>query len=351
MSLLDVKPYDREFYETELRPWLPKHFIDCHNHIWKKCHILDNGRKSRSQNWPSLVAGENPIEDLILTNEELFPENRVTSVLYGKVSVNADLPRVNEYVAECARRTGFPALYVSHPSQSADEVERDVLAEPLFRGLKVYLSYAPEYIPADEIRIFDFLTHEHLALADRHGWVVQLHIPRPGRLGDPVNFHQIREIEERYPNLQLIVAHLGRAYSDCDVGDALEYLAPMEKTVWDFTANTNQNVMERVLEKFGPERFIYGSDFPIFRMKARRHTENGTYINEIPKGSLGTPEIIARDPHMREIDYPEAEKITFFIYEEMASAIRAMRKLGFGKTEIHDIFYGNSARIFGVKGD
>ena len=55
-------------------------------------------------------------------------------------------------------------------------------------------------------------------------------------------------------------------------------------------------------------------------MKARRTVENGFYINEIPAGSLGD---VSGDPHMREITGPEAEKITFFIYEEIASCKRA----------------------------
>ena len=177
-------------------------------------------------------------------------------------------------------------------------MEREVLANPCFKGLKVYLQFAPSYIPSNEIRIFDFLPHEHLALADRHGWVVQLHIARPKRLADPVNYVQLREIEERYPNVKLIVAHLGRAYADEDVGGALEYLRDTKKMMWDFTANTNSHVMEQVLTYFGPDRFMYGSDFPIFRMKARRIVENGFYINEIPANSLGD---VSSDPHMREV--------------------------------------------------
>jgi predicted TIM-barrel fold metal-dependent hydrolase len=176
--------------------------------------------------------------------------------------------------------------------------------------------------------------------------VVQLHIARPRRLADPVNYVQLREIEERYPNLQLIIAHLGRAYADEDLGDALEYLKPLKKTVWDFTANTNSYVMERILELHGPERFIYGSDFPVFRMKARRTVENGFYINEIPKGSLGD---VSGDPHMREIDGEEGKRITFFIYEEMDACRRACERLGLGKRDVENIFYGNSARIFGLK--
>ena len=106
--------------------------------------------------------------------------------------------------------------------------------------------------------------------------------------------------------------------------------------------------MEKVLERFGSERFIYGTDFPIFRMKARRTVENGFYINEVPKGMFPLSAIEA-DKHMREIDYPEAEKITFFIYEEINACRMACERLGLGKEDVEKIFYSNSARIFGVK--
>ena len=347
MSLFEVKPYDIEFYNEHLRDFLPDTFIDCHTHVWldKDNHFAED-EANRSCAWPQMVALDNSVEDLNETNRLLFPDKKVISVLYGQPMVTIDLKKNNAYVAECANRNNFPALYISHPSQSAESVERAVLANPCFKGLKVYLQFAPSYIPANEIRIYDFLPHEHLALADKHGWVVQLHIARPNRLADPVNYIQLREIEEKYPNLQLIVAHLGRAYADSDIGNALDYLKDTKKTVWDFTANTNSYVMERVLDLFGPDRFIYGTDFPIFRMKARRVVENGFYINEIPAGSLGD---VSSDPHMREIAYPEADKISFFIYEEILSCKRACEKLGLSKEDVNKIFYANSARIFGVK--
>ena len=345
MSLLDYTAYDRAFFEENLHPYLPKKIIDCHTHIWKDEHRAFTDGAKRSCNWPDMVAKDNSIEDLLQTNRELFPGHEVTSVLYSYTGASVDISKSNPYVAQCAKKTGFPALYLAHPSQSADEVERDVLADPCFKGIKVYLEFAPSYIPNNEIRIYDFLTHEHLSLANKHHWIVQLHIPRPGRLSDPVNYVQMLEIEQKYPDLQLIIAHLGRAYANEDVGKGLDYLKAMEKTVWDFTANTNSEVMQRVLDMVGPERFIYGSDFPIFRMKARRKVENGFYVNEIPKGSLGD---VSSDKHMRQIPYPDAEKITFFIYEEIASAIRACKKLGFSKAEIEKIFYSNSARIFNI---
>ena len=44
----------------------------------------------------------------------------------------------------------------------------------------------------------------------------------------------------------------------------------------------------------------------------------------------------------------EAEQITFFIYEEIAACRRACQSLGLGKDAVENIFYRNSARIFGI---
>ena len=88
--------------------------------------------------------------------------------------------------------------------------------------------------------------------------------------------------------------------------------------------------------------------FPIFRMKSRRTVENGIYINEIPQGQF-PPEAIRGDAHMRQIPYPEAEKITFFIYEEINACRLACQRLGLGKADVEKIFWSNSARIFHVE--
>ena len=186
MALLDVNVYDKKFYEENLKDFLPDTFIDCHTHVWlDEFNCIPLEIENRSCSWPSMVALDNSVEDLNETNRLLFPKKN------------------NDYVSEKAKEYNLPALYLSHPSQSAEEVEQAVLSNPCFKGLKVYLSYAPKYIHANEIRIYDFLPHEHLALANKHGWVVQLHIARSKRLADPVNYHQILEIEQKYPNIKL----------------------------------------------------------------------------------------------------------------------------------------------------
>ena len=74
MALLDVKPYDKYYYETVLKPFLPKKFIDCHAHIWLMEHDPNKTLRSGTQNWPGLVAKENSIEHLNETNRLLFPD-------------------------------------------------------------------------------------------------------------------------------------------------------------------------------------------------------------------------------------------------------------------------------------
>lgn len=348
MSLLDIKSYDKSFYEERIKAFIPDRIIDCHNHIWLPEHIVGEDTEHRSQNWPGLVADSNSIEDLNETNKLLFPGKKVISVLYGQVSITIDREAVNDYVAQSAEKNGFPALYLSHPSEANEHIRMKVTEHRCFKGLKVYLQFAPSYIPAEEIRIYDFITPEQLKLANEMGWVVQIHIPRSGRLADPVNYIQLKEIEDNYPNITMIIAHLGRAYATEDIGNGLEYLKGTKRCIWDMTANTNEEVMYRVLSEFGPERFIYGTDFPVFRMKARRVVENGVYINEIPAGDFPKT-ALAGDKHMREIEYPEAEKLTFFVYEEIDACRRACERLGLNSGDVDNIFYGNSAKLFGIK--
>ena len=45
----------------------------------------------------------------------------------------------------------------------------------------------------------------------------------------------IMEIEEKYPNVKLIVAHIGRAYIPSDSGDAFKRLASTQNMLFDFS--------------------------------------------------------------------------------------------------------------------
>jgi predicted TIM-barrel fold metal-dependent hydrolase len=227
------------------------------------------------------------------------------------------------------------------PHWSGLELEKKIQSGG-FLGVKPYLSFAPADIPAEDIRIYDFLPPHQLEVVNRHGWIVMLHIPRPGRLRDPANLAQLLEIERRYPNIKLIVAHVGRAYCPEDTGEAFQTLSPTRRMCFDISANTNAEVFRRLLNAVGPQRVLFGSDMPIARMRMRRICEGGGYVNLVPRGLYGD---VSADPHMREVDAPEAQKLSFLLYEEIGAFRRASETAGLKADQIEDVFFNNARRL------
>ncbi len=339
--LFEVKEVDRRFFAEQLADFLPSRLIDIHTHVWLTSFLEPAAADERGATWPSRVAEDNAIEDLFETYRLMFPNRRVMPLVFGFPDRRIALDKTNAYAAEAAEKHGLPSLIVSTPTWSADELERRVEMGG-FLGLKPYLSFAPEHLPSSEITIFDFLPEEHLALANDHGWVVMLHIPRPGRLKDPVNLEQLAEIENHYPDLHLIVAHIGRAYCAGDVGNAFDLLRATERMCFDFCANTNAWVIEQAIRTFGPRRILFGSDLPILRMRMRRICEEGRDINLVPPGLYGD---VSDDAHMREVSAAEGEKLTFFMYEELAAFRRAAEAVGLGPADVEDICHNNALRL------
>ena len=340
MALFEVKDIDKRVYEDELADFLPDNIIDIHTHVHSIKHRKEKNT-DRQVLWPSLVAAENTYDQLAETYRLMFPGKTVNQLSFCNANTAEDYVIKNEYVASEAKKHGFHALYFSMPWEKGDELEYQC-KKGGFLGLKSYLSFAGGDIEEKDIEIFDFFPHHQFATADRNGWIVMLHIPRRGRLGDPVNIRQLREIDETYPNAKVIVAHIGRAYADINAGNAFSELARTKNLFFDFSANTNENMMYKALETFGPKRLLFGSDLPITRMRTRRIIRNNTYINLVPKGMYGD---MTGVPHMEEVSGEEAEKLTFFLYEELLSFKRAAAKAGLKSWDVRAVMYENAKNI------
>ena len=342
MSLFEVTANDKRIYEEELRDFLPEKILDIHTHVWldeltaKEPPVA--GEVKRTVTWPSLVALDNSIEDLQETYRLMFPGKQVKSLMFTSGNLSEEN---NNYVSECSRKHDWPALYFSRPTQSADEVEQKI-REGGFLGVKSYLDLAPKYLPTAEIRIFDFFPKHQLARLNEMGAIVMLHIPRNGRLKDPVNLQQILEIKREFPKLRLIIAHICRAYVKEDIGNAFEVLSEAPDLMFDFCANSCEYAITELIRNVGPKRAMFGTDMPILRLRTHRIEENGTYINLIPPGLYGDPK---QDSHLREVSPEEAEKITFFAYEELLSLKRAAQTLNLSKQDIEDIMYNNAMNL------
>ncbi len=330
----EATAYDKKVYQEELKDFLPEKIIDMHVHVYKK----EFREKPMANKWTSKVSLENPLEDLHQTFEDLFPDKKMRAVMMTMPSINLD--KGNAYIKECIDK-GECGLFCTKYNTTREEIV-DAIVNQGFVGIKPYLCNAAPYIPVNEVRIFDFLPHEHLKLMDELGGIVLLHIARDQRLKDPVNIAQLMEIEEKYPNVKLIVAHIGRAYSPEDLGEAFETLKHTKNMMFDFVATTFDEAIEECLKAVGPKRLMYGTDLPIAKMRMRRISENGIYKNVILKGYYGD---VSGDIHMLEV---ENEDLTNFAYEEIRAFKRVSEKLGLSREDISNIFYGNASKLFGI---
>ena len=344
MAMFEVTAVDRDIHDRELSDFLPDRFIDVHTHVWLDRHKRHGpADHARTVSWPSLVAKECSIDDLEKSYRLMFPGRSVKALVFSSVSADDDVDAMNAYIGEAGRSHGHPTLMYAFPAWSGKEVDRKIRAGR-FLGVKVYLNLAPAYLPRQEIRIFDFLPPHQLDVLDRGRRVVMLHIPRDARLRDPVNLEQMLEIERNWPRVRLIIAHVGRAYCDEDVGDAFQRLSVTKNMVFDFAANTNDHVFEQAIRTFGPERCLFGSDMPITWMRMRRTCEGGRYVNLVPRGKYGD---VSGDKNMREVDGPEAERLTTFMYEEILAIKRACTRAGVDRRGVEAIFRTNAERVLG----
>lgn len=341
-KLFEYKAVDKEIYEKELSSFLPDNIVDIHTHVWlEKYKAKIQKEYSRVVNWPYLVAKDNSIEDLLATYAIMFPNKKVTPLIFSNFTLEDDYESMNLYTSNCTAKKGIPSLLYSLPQWSSETfLEKIKFGKHL--GAKVYLNLSPSYIPSSEIRIFDFIPPHHLEVLNEYGLILMLHIPRDKRLSDPVNLAQMLEIEQKYPNINVIYAHIGRAYCENDFGTAFEVLKDTKKLTFDFSATTNDEAIYRVLDTFGQDRLFFGSDLPILRMRMRRICENGHYINIVPKGLYGD---VSSDKNMREVEKEESEKLTFFMYEELLAAKRAINRFGGTKEDINKIFYENGKNL------
>jgi len=329
--------YDREVYEKELKNFLPDKIFDAHVHITTES-LKSYGSHNGGSAWTDYLCKEMDVKSFLDINKKMFPLQKTEALIFGMCLTNIN--ETNKYVIESNKEYGFPMLYRCDYAEDPDELEVRV-KEGGFIGLKPYLSNCPSYIPSNEVRIYDFLPPAHLEVANKNGWIIVLHIPRNKRLGDPVNISQIMEIEEKYPNIKLIVAHVGRAYTDADFGNAFEVLKKTKNMMFDFTANLFTPAITEGIKTVGVDRFIYGTDLPIAVMRMYRIVENGDYYNIVPKGYYGN---VDGQPHMRE---EENDKISLMVYEQLLAFKRSVSELRLNDSDVEKIMYGNAKKLCG----
>ncbi|HEY5911364.1 MAG TPA: amidohydrolase family protein [Verrucomicrobiae bacterium] len=337
----DYTEVDRAFWQEHLEAWLPARLFDAHTHIALPSHrLVPMTDAKRRQYWVNELFEPIEAETAERCYRTVFPGRELTCLAFGMPDLDFDLEANNAYLqAECPKR-GWLSLAVIRPQWSQNKIA-SLLDAPGVIGVKPYYSLISanrETRDAHlEAGIFDFLPHHILEVVnDRHGWVT-LHVPRAARLGHPENIREVREIRRRYPDIALVIAHLGRCYTKPHALDALPQFAEDPGLFFDTAAVLNPACHRIALQHLGPGRVIYGSDNPILYLRGRRQYHDRTYINRT-----------SYPFHFNQTrEAPEIEaKYTLFMYEDLRAIKEACEGLGItARKDIEAIFHDNAARL------
>lgn len=260
-----------DFYINEVSPLLPGEVLDFHTHIWKSENWKSKPWETENDGGKYMVTTENyPPETLLADGRNSFPDKRYEAVIFGYPTPVVDLAKDSRYVADAAKKYDkfFPLVLAGKSFNLTREQIHSQLSSGGFWGYKVFLNWlGNDYA---DIGIEDMLGEAEMSLANEYRLIVMLHVPRAGRLADPEIQKGVVTLAKEYPNAQIVLAHCGRCYLPSEMKRAIGSLKQLDNVSMDTSMVMDSLTLQIAMEAIGPERLLYGSDFPVAAMKGRR---------------------------------------------------------------------------------
>ncbi len=332
---------DREFWAEHLEDWLPRRLVDTHVHcVDPAAEIETVTEEQKRKYWVMETYTSIDVRDTERIARILYPGRDVCYLGFPFAHLGWDTLANNDYVRREGLKRNWPSLAVIDPRWVPEQVEH-ALKQPGCVGVKPYYSMIRynRFLTAgfQEAGIFDFLPHGHLEVLDQHAAWVTLHVPKADRLGHADNIREIKEIRRRYPNVKLVIAHLGRCYTKPHAEEGILPLSDDDGLYWDCGAVLNPDTYRIALTHLGPERVMWGTDNPIFCMRGRRQWHGRTYVNRTNYAFFFN----------KEREAPEIEAAyTLYTYEELKTIKDVFIELGLSDAQKELFFHGTANRLF-----
>lgn len=330
----DHRKNDRQIYERELREFLPARIFDAHVHFFDSSCLAAGAIIPPRHPYHKFGGTFTPAQYRAWAGEAL-PGVEIHTNSFGHPGFESDRDASARYTGSISDNRRAYGLALVTPADSAATVRRRVEQNRLV-GLKPY----PDFVtgkPVREVTIHDMLPAAQMAVADELGWAIMLHIPRPGRLADPVNQAQMVELCTRYPKARVIFAHIGRAYFLQNAVGFLEGIAACPNAYIDTAMINHEGVLEYAFRHFPRERILFGADAPFALVRGKSVEINNQYAY-----------LLGEDYHMGTGLYDAAHAVTFttFFYEQLRGIKLAAERAGLSSREIEDFFFNNANRLF-----
>lgn len=224
--------------------------IDAHAHIFPQ-KIAEKAVKSIGSFYDIPMDMEGVSEALIKSGGKIGVEKYLVCSTATKPE---QVVPINDFIfEECRRHPEFIGFATLHPDMENMEEEVERILKRGYRGIKLHPDFQEFNIDSEKaMRMYALLEGKLTVLF--HTGDARYEFSRPKRLA---------KVCEKYPDLKCIAAHFGGFQKWDEAFDVYENPNIYMDTSSSLFVIDKERVM-KFLEKFGHERFFFGTDFPMW---------------------------------------------------------------------------------------
>jgi hypothetical protein len=325
---------DLPFYRDHVAPVLPPRILDFHVHTAAADQLRATPRELDKPGAKYMVTAKDyPVQRLLADRARLFPDRLCEIVCFGWPGPESDPAKTNAYARTLSACQGlYPLLLAGNRLVPVDDLRRGVLQDGAF-GYKVFMDWIGDNY--GDVTIEQMLGAAERALADELGLVILLHVPRAGRLADPVVQQGVRDLARDCPNARIVLAHCGRCYLPDEMARAVDAVADLDNVCLDTAMVMDPTVLEIVLQRVPSHRLVYATDLPIAQMRGRRVYVMDHWVDVVLEGYPASAYRVASN----------GIRATFMVYEIILALRRAAERVGLPQAQLQGIFYDNGMRL------
>ena len=323
----ELTDLDRQIWREELGSFVPHRVFDAHTHVYQWASNTDPDKENSTyRRFLGDRFCDAPWDLLDACDRLLMPGREVHRLAFPfPFMESCDFEASNRFIAaQVQRDPASAALMLVHPDMSAADLEEQIERHG-FLGFKAYRFYSSTGDAVD-CRITDFLPEHQIAVADRRGLLIMMHLAKRGAIADPENLADLERLCERYPNARWILAHCARGYSSWPIQQAAPVLRRLPNVWYDVSSVCESDAVTTLLETVGPERVMYGSDdVPVGVLRGKYITFGRAWA------------YLSETNHSLDLSHCRPE-MTFTRYEQLRAMSRAARNLSLTEQEVEAIF-------------
>lgn len=340
MSPVELTDLDRRIWADELDGFVPRRVFDVHTHLYRWAFNLDPDRdRTPYKAFAGTTWAEATWELADAVDRALMPGRTVHRLAFGFPFPRCDFDGSNRFLAAQVKTDPQSAgLLLVHPGMTAEAAEGKIDALGLV-GFKPYRFYAASGDPVN-CPLTDFLPEHLIAVADRRGLILMIHLAKRDAVADPDNVRDLLRLSEKYPNARWVLAHCARSYSGWAIERAARHLRGLANVWYDTSSVCETDALDALYTGVGADRVMYGSDdLPV-------GVARGKYV------AFGRAwAFLSETNHRLDLSHCDG-RMTFVRYEQLRAMRRAADRLKMTAAQAAALFHDTAAGLVGaVRGD